>query len=124
MDNQGPIYSNYNAAFDDADGVQLKIVRDKRNEDDNSVDSPANEKDYDGSDVDDDSDDDDFDKDVLTGGDLMAFAWQISKGMVRLLFNGQYYVLLSPQNNNNSTVLLIEECYNPRNVPNKLCLHW
>ena len=30
------------------------------------------------------SDDDDEEEDVLTPGDLLAFAWQISEGMVRI----------------------------------------
>ena len=31
------------------------------------------------------SDDDDEEEDALTPGDLLAFAWQISEGMVRIL---------------------------------------
>ena len=33
----------------------------------------------------DDDDDDDEEEDALTPGDLLAFAWQISEGMVRIL---------------------------------------
>ena len=33
----------------------------------------------------DDDDEDDEEEDALTPGDLLAFAWQISEGMVRIL---------------------------------------
>lgn len=66
------IKTKYNVGFDDSDGIELKSVITNS--------SQTNHDKIDSTDLDDDVDDD-----ILTCADLMAFAWQVTKGMVRKL---------------------------------------
>ena len=64
------VKGKYNIGFDDADGIELKSVKNSR-----PINNDVISLHFDTY--------DDVDDDILTCADLMAFAWQVSKGMVR-----------------------------------------